>query len=360
VIRDPNLLTMASPLSSQRLTQTATDLAADSRSLDALKREARNDPKAAAKKAATQFEALFMQMVLKSMRDATPKSGLLGGDSGHETYTAMLDQQLATRMAAGGTGLADTIARQLTRHLDAGPEARGASQEGRRLDAGREARGASQETRRPDRYAELAKINPMSAVRDAELARRNDAVRAAYLNRTELPADAPAAAPVQSSEKADALAQARRGFVLRHWDQALAAERATGVPARFIISQAALESGWGKHEIKQADGLPSHNLFGIKAGGGWKGRTVDVVTTEYKNGAAKKVVEKFRAYTNTTEAFRDWAQLMKSNPRYAQVLRQGQSGSGFAFGLQQAGYATDPNYAEKLAKVIDAVSAVRA
>jgi flagellar protein FlgJ len=127
------------------------------------------------------------------------------------------------------------------------------------------------------------------------------------------------------------------------------------VPAKFIVSQAALESGWGKQEIKHADGLPSHNLFGIKAGASWKGRTVEVVTTEYENGVPKKVVEKFRAYNNYTESFRDWALLMKSNPRYAQVLEQGRSGAGFAYGLQRAGYATDPNYGDKLARVIGAV-----
>lgn len=362
-----------SPLNTDpKLTQAAGALAADSRSLDALKREARTDPKAAAKKAATQFEALFMQMVLKSMREATPKSGLLGGDSAHDTYTAMLDQQLAAKMAASGTGLADTIARQLTRHLKGSDELR--VTRGERPVAGDEstpqqsllAAGSVQTVPavkaepRADRYAELAKINPMSAVRNAELARRNDAVRAAYLNRTE-PAPEPPAVPVApAGEKPNPTSAVQRGFVLRHWDQAMAAERATGVPARFIVSQAAFESGWGRHEIKHADGVPSHNLFGVKAGAGWKGRTVDVVTTEYVNGAPKQVVEKFRAYASYADSFRDWSQLMANNPRYAEVLQQGKTGSGFANALQQAGYATDPNYGEKLTRVIGDVAGVRA
>lgn len=354
---------MTTPLLNRTHTQAANDLAADTRSLDALKREARNDPKAAAKKAATQFEALFMQMVLKSMRDATPKSGLLGGDSSHDAYTAMLDQQLAAKMAGGGTGLADTIARQLTRHLtghlapDATPTSTTPSSTKPVTSA-----PAIETDARVDRYAELSRINPMSAARDAELSRRNDAVRAAYLSRTELAPELPAAsaAPTPpSSEKPNAIAEAHRNFVLRHWGHATAAERATGIPARFIVSQAALESGWGKHEIKCADGVPSHNLFGVKAGSGWNGRTVDVATTEYENGAPRKVVERFRAYTNYAEAFRDWALLMANNPRYAQVLHQGKTGSGFAYGLQQAGYATDPNYGDKLTKVIGAVTDLR-
>jgi flagellar protein FlgJ len=101
--------------------------------------------------------------------------------------------------------------------------------------------------------------------------------------------------------------------------------------------------------------MPSHNLFGIKAGAGWKGPTVDVTTTEYENGVARQVVEKFRAYTNYTEAFRDWARLIGENPRYAGVLANARDASGFANALQSAGYATDPFYAAKLTRVIGAV-----
>lgn len=319
-----------------KLMQSAGALAADTRSLDQLKREAQRDPKAAVKSAATQFEALFMHMVLKSMRDATPKSGLLGTDTAHDTYSAMLDQQLAAKVATSGTGLADTIARQLTQHMNA--------------------QSVNAEVApRHDRYAELDKPNTMTAVREAELSRRNDAVRAAYLNRTTAPAE-----PQPVTDEGVSVSQAQRNFVVRHWDSAVAAERATGVPAKFIVSQAALESGWGKQEIKHADGLPSYNLFGIKAGSSWKGQTVDITTTEYENGQPKKVVEKFRAYASYAESFRDWALLMANHPRYAQVLQHGGSSARFAYGLQQTGYATDPHYGEKLTRVINAVSAVSA
>ena len=116
---------------------------------------------------------------------------------------------------------------------------------------------------------------------------------------------------------------------------------------------AALETGWGRHEIVGADGTRSYNLFGIKAGPGWSGATVDVTTTEYVNGAAQKLVQKFRAYGSYAESFHDYAKLIGSNPRYAEVLRQGQDAAGFARGLQQAGYATDPAYAAKLTRVIN-------
>ena len=143
------------------------------------------------------------------------------------------------------------------------------------------------------------------------------------------------------------------------WDYALFAQRETGLPANFIIGQAALESGWGSREIAGADGMRSFNLFGIKATGGWQGRTVEAVTTEYENGVALRKVEKFRAYNSYGEAFRDWVRLLKANPRYADVLARPSDAAAFADGLQRAGYATDPNYGAKLQRVIETTQALR-
>jgi flagellar protein FlgJ len=124
-----------------------------------------------------------------------------------------------------------------------------------------------------------------------------------------------------------------------------------------MLGQAALETGWGKAEIRGADGQNSHNLFGIKAGANWKGQTVDIVTTEYVNGQPQKQVESFRAYDSYADSFRDYANLLRGNARYQNVIAQGQDAAGFAQGLQQAGYATDPQYAQKLMGVIRLVEA---
>jgi flagellar protein FlgJ len=315
-------------LQGSALTQTANDLAVDSRSLDGLRRDAQRDPHGAARKAAQQFEALFMQMVLKSMREATPKSGLFDSPA-NDMYTGMLDQQMATRVAHSGTGLAEVIARQLTRHLPAAKESGAASS------------------------ATPAAVSPAAA---RAAARYDDIARGPRTVRGSESTLPPSAAPAASPAGPQA-ASAQRSFITRHWDSALAAQRATGIPAPFVIGQAALESGWGRSEIRGADGLPSYNLFGIKAGGGWQGRTVEVVTTEYDDGVPKKVVEKFRAYNNYSEAFRDWAQLLAGNPRYAQVLAQGRDAQAFASGLQRAGYATDPGYGDKLSRVIASIGA---
>jgi flagellar protein FlgJ len=131
------------------------------------------------------------------------------------------------------------------------------------------------------------------------------------------------------------------------------ASRTTGIPAKFMLGQAALESGWGKHVIKSADGSSSHNLFGIKAGPNWKGKTVTAVTTEYVNGVPQKRVEKFRAYDSYADSFRDYAKMLRSNPRYEKVLANASDLKGFAQGLQRAGYATDPHYAAKLQHIVN-------
>ncbi len=142
-------------------------------------------------------------------------------------------------------------------------------------------------------------------------------------------------------------------FMERNGAAARAAEADTGIPAAYLLGQAAHESGWGQRDIRNADGSSANNLFGIKAGGSWKGATTDIVTTEYIGGTARKLVQKFRAYGSPEESFRDYARLMKDSPRYAQVLANASSAEGFAQGLQKAGYATDPAYAAKLSRVIN-------
>ncbi|HUP10467.1 MAG TPA: flagellar assembly peptidoglycan hydrolase FlgJ [Caldimonas sp.] len=269
----------------------------DTRPLDALRATAAKDPKAAIREAAKQFEALFMQQLMKSMRDASMSSGMLDNE-GTRMGTDMLDTQLATKMTGLPGGLADLIARQLERQMNGGTDA------------------------------------PAAAA-----------------------GTAPAAgAPGSGGTGVDRITPAQADFVRRHGDEARAAQAASGIPAAFVLAQAAHESAWGQREIRNADGSSSHNLFGIKAGAGWNGPVAEVTTTEWNQGAAQKVAQKFRAYGSYAEAFQDYARLIAQSPRYAAVMRQVASGStpqGFAAGLQKAGYATDPAYADKLARVIN-------
>jgi flagellar protein FlgJ len=146
---------------------------------------------------------------------------------------------------------------------------------------------------------------------------------------------------------------AARGFVQQHGAAAQEVQRSSGLPASYMLGQAGHESGWGQREILMKDGSPSHNLFGIKAGGDWKGKVAEVTTTEYTDGVPHKTVARFRAYDSHAESFRDFANLIGNSPRYAQARQQTGSVQGWAEGLQSAGYATDPDYAAKLSRAIN-------
>lgn len=146
---------------------------------------------------------------------------------------------------------------------------------------------------------------------------------------------------------------AARGFVQQHGAAAQEVQRSSGLPASYLLGQAGHESGWGQREILMKDGSSSHNLFGIKANADWKGKVAEVTTTEYVNGEPRKTVGRFRAYDSYAESFRDFASLIGNSPRYAQARQQTGSVQGWTQGLQDAGYATDPDYADKLSRAIN-------
>ena len=289
----------------------------DIKSAQDLRLKMKQDPQAGIKEAAKQFEGMFMQMVMKSMRDATPQDGLFNSDA-TRFYQTVLDQQMAQQLGASGQlGFAKQIEAQLARSTL--PVQPGALPD-----------NAAANIRTTGRQASF----PTGAIQGAERIAGSITESSSVLPGS--------AAPVSPGA---------RDFVNRVWPHAAEASATTGVPAHFLVAHAALESGWGKSEIRRADGSSSHNLFGIKAGRNWTGASVEATTTEYVNGEAVQTKEKFRAYGSYAEAFRDYASLLASNPRYSGVLGQ-QDGTAFARSLQQAGYATDPMYADKLSRII--------
>ncbi|KND60871.1 Flagellar protein FlgJ [peptidoglycan hydrolase] [Candidatus Burkholderia verschuerenii] len=318
--------------------------ALDVQGFDAMRAQANKDPQAGLKQAAQQFDAVFTQMMLKSMRDATPSdSPFESNDS--KSFTAMLDQQLSQQMSSKGIGVADMMLKQLQRNAGVKPDAKtmGSSNAMQMLNGmGGGSGGAG-----GDMDANAGNIAAMNAMAKAyAAAQANKSQASLNSGRGYTAADSIAApAPGNGSDKVN-------DFVDRLAAPAQAASAATGISARFIIGQAALESGWGKREIKYANGQTSHNIFGIKATGGWTGKTVDSVTTEYVNGQPKKVVEKFRAYDSYEDALTDYASVIKNNPRYSPVVEASRDVAGFAHGMQKAGYATDPQYAKKLISIM--------
>ncbi|TSA00143.1 MAG: flagellar assembly peptidoglycan hydrolase FlgJ [Rhodocyclaceae bacterium] len=284
----------------------------DVRGLADLRRQVHENSPQGIKQAAQQFEALFLQIVLKSMREATPHESMFDSDQSR-LYESLLDQQLAQVLSAKGrgTGLAAMIEKQLTRpNID------------------------------PQPLGEL----PLAAPARPQ-------VLPAAPAPMPLPLVGGGISSLDNLPSVDSAPPASREFVNRVWPHAYEASRATGIPAHFMVAQAALETGWGKSEPRFSDGRPSYNLFGIKAGKNWSGAVVESVTSEYVDGALQKQVDRFRAYGSYAEAFRDYASLLTSNPRYAAVVGS-QDPSVFARGLQKAGYATDPMYAAKLERII--------
>lgn len=283
------------------------------------------DPQEGLKAAAQQFETLFLQMVMKSMRDSVPQDGLLNSEQSR-FYTGMLDQQLAQNLTTTGQGVgfAKLIEQQLGRTMTGADGAALAT--GTANPAGNALPLAAPDGRHLSYKTVLSNL-PTSA---------------AYA-----PLSVPAA-PLAGSEPP----ATTKDFVTRVWPHAVEASRSTGVPPQFLVAQSALESGWGKSEIRNADGSSSYNLFGIKAGKNWNGATVETTTTEYIDGQPRQMVERFRAYASYEEGFRDYANLLRGNSRYSAVIGS-QDGMEFARRLQQAGYATDPMYAEKLSRIIN-------
>jgi peptidoglycan hydrolase FlgJ len=268
-------------------------LAADPNALNALRYAGggKGGDQAALKEAAKQFESLFMRELIKSMREATQKSGLMDGE-GSALGMDLLDQQFSVQLSGLPGGLSEAIERQLGRQMGAGAPG-------------------------------PAAVAP------------------------------PLPAPAPSTVSRATAGPRQADFVAQHSQAAAQVARESGIPAGFMIGQAGHETGWGRSEIRHRDGSPSFNLFGIKATGGWKGRVAEVTTTEYIDGQPRKLSAKFRAYDSYAEAFRDYARLIGNSPRYDRVRHQLGSVQGFAQGLQSAGYATDPQYASKLSRAIN-------
>lgn len=293
----------------------------DTRGLAGLRQQARQDSPEATREAAKQFEAVFIQMMLKSMRAASPsEDGDIMDSDQTRLYRDLYDQQIALSMAKQGKlGLADTIARQLGAE-GVNPPARPTS----------------------------PKIvgDPLATLTQVERIRSNVAMPAAATPakptpfQTETPPQPISDGPFKPGSPV--------AFVRRMWPHAQEAARRLGVAPEVLIAQAAHETAWGRSVPRFADGRTSHNLFGIKASRGWEGERVVNSTFEFVNGVAVRLKDGFRAYPSYADSFNDYVRFLQVNPRYAEALNSVKDGGAYLRELQQAGYATDPRYARKI------------
>jgi flagellar protein FlgJ len=303
------------------LPRTAIDtqsISADPRSLDRLRATSLSNKGAATQGVAQQFEALLLQQMLSAMRKAAPTDEF-DQSAASQTFKGMRDQQLAQNWAqSGGIGFANMIVRQL--NIQENP-------------------ALLQQPMLNDIRLRVARAPVVNAgAVAAKPAVQMSAVAAG------------SAGAVGAAARSDAIPD----FVRKLGDAAKSTAASLGLSPHLLLAHAALETGWGKKGIKMADGSESHNLFGIKAGASWQGKTVDVLTTEYVDGIAQKRVEKFRAYDSYAESMADYASLIKR--RYGAAVAQGSDAIGFAKALVAGGYATDPQYAQKLTRVADRVA----
>ena len=280
---------------------------ADFQGLDRLRASARRQDPQALREAARQFEGLFTAMMLKSMREGSLGGGL--GDSQEtQTYQEMYDQQLALQMAHGkGLGLAAMLMQQLTR---------------------------------------------ANAAHAASTPAASPAVGTTASPAAATPPAAAAGARISSAQRVD--------FVRSMESMAQSAGNSLGVAPDTLIAQAAPETGWGHKLPTDASGRSSSNLFGVKAGDSWRGASVQATTNEYQQGAPVSTKAAFRSYDDTAQSVGDYVSLLRTSPRYASALGAGSDVHAFASGLQRGGYATDPDYVNKLVATVATLRQLRA
>lgn len=281
------------------------DFVIDPKNVGQLRTLTQKSPEQGVKAVAQQFEALLMQQMLKSMRDATPQYDSLE-TSNVKMFQGMFDEQLTSQLSKkGGLGLADAIVHQIQLQQDPS-------------------------------LLQKPYHTPPNPLASSTLGSSGDTAKQ----------NAGAAKDAATGGKSGS-------FVARIAGAAQSAGEQLGVSPHVLVAQAALETGWGKKPLTDAAGNDTHNLFGIKAGKDWQGKTATVTTTEYVNGVAQKKVDTFRAYDSYSDAFSDYASLIKR--RFGEAVGQGADAKGYGQALQSRGYATDPTYASKLALVAQRV-----
>jgi peptidoglycan hydrolase FlgJ len=290
--------------------QTNTNVYTDFQGFTEMRKQAREETPESVKMVAKQFESLFVQMMLKSMRDTLPDDGLFSSND-QRMYQDMMDKQMSLNVSNGkGIGLADVIERQLTR--------------------------TQPDVNQP---RELSDYMQRPAAIKIAAAAKTTAMDNPYIEKSQ------SVVNEQSNWKEP------KEFINDIWPHAVAAADELGVDPEVLVAQSALETGWGQYVRRSDNGQNSFSLFGIKAQTQWQGDKVSVSTLEFRNGAMQREQAQFRAYGSAGEAFSDYVQFIKENPRYQQALEKGYDPDAYAKELQKAGYATDPDYAKKIERI---------
>jgi flagellar protein FlgJ len=317
-------------------------LYSDLNSLQSIKTQ--SEPEAL-REVAKQFEQIFLNQMLKSMRDANeafsdPDNVFTGGDV--RFYQDMLDQQTTINMADGrGIGLADALVRQLSSQLNIA------------LDSQDENTGAIG-AENPEDWLRRAYSNGASLAASAVLGEHQLADNAgdkklqSAIDELQSQKDA---LYKQVNENMPERFESPQEFVENLTPLAEKVAADLGVDPKVLLAQAALETGWGRHMVRGSGGENSYNLFNIKAGRSWSGDSKAANTLEFKDGVMTKEVAKFRSYDSYEDSFSDYVQFLQNSPRYQDALNAAADPEKYLNLLQKAGYATDPKYADKISSI---------
>ena len=343
----------------------------DPNSLNSIKAMGRDKDPQALKEVAKKFEGLFVQQMLKTMRQANEAfgDGNLFDSQTTRFHRDMLDQQMVINLTSGkGIGLADHFYQQMMQNYGAGMNKESASeslQNVGELPKAVQYRNASQQEIDTDNaeaveswIEDFLRMSDSSHLHTAQ----SDDAAAQYAQPpiyhfpyyANVPAllSKPQAVTLRGGQKAS-ISESQENFVMMLKPHAEKAAAELQINPDVLIAQVALETGWGKHVIHDKQGANSFNLFNIKATGQWQGDKVNVSTLEYRDGIAANEKADFRKYTDYAESFSDYVRLMKNNPRYQRALDAGANSSAYADALQSAGYATDPHYAKKIKQLLN-------
>lgn len=319
----------------------------DLQSLDSIRKQAQVDKRGAIKAAAKEFEAFFMNMMLKSMRQASEVIGedSMFSSSQEKMFVGMLDEQMSVELSQkGDLGIAELMTRNLLGETHISSTNSRSSFNLSELPKVQKSIGYSDKSQKIEALSTTEqKDDPIINKPIEVLLTNNQKTENIQIN----PAEALETVSVGKVEKKSLFDNAS-SFINQLMPYAKKVAEKIGVDPKLLLAQAALETGWGKYIMHDQNGQPSHNLFGIKSNSNWKGSSVNIDTLEVEEGAVVKKKDEFRMYESFERSFADYVDFLQSNPRYQSALNVATDAKQFIESLQQAGYATDPNYAKKI------------
>lgn len=325
-------------MSNQTVTQASNYF--DLQGLEQLRQKTKTNDKETIREVANQFESMFASMLIKSMREANAAFETESPFNNQQTkfYTDMQDKQLAVDISRHGSlGLADALVRQLDPTSMVRPQS-----------------VPQDQLMMPEQEPEMMSLTTKESVTDFKKPDQLQASLQTKINDSALQQKAESADDVNTNASAQKIDfSSPSSFIATLLPYAQKAAKSLGISPEVLVAQSALETGWGKKVLQTANQQSSFNLFNIKSHNSWQGESVNKSSLEVEDGVGVQRRSNFRVYENLHESFKDYTNFISNNKRYEQALQQGENAERYIEELQQAGYATDPQYADKIKAIMN-------